>query len=192
MPLSTEKQAPPLDIVDINGKGVAIGTGKRMVLSFFREASCPFCNFRVYVLTNNFRNLAELGLDVVAVFSSEETEVRKFIAAQPRPFRIVADPQNTAHNTYQIQRSWWGKFRAMLVHMPALFAGLRLTRGAGVTTGNLLPADFLIDETGKLVEAYYGKDAGDHIPIERIELFAARGLAAKSKSAPLPNDLLTQ
>lgn len=186
MALSTEKQAPPLDIVDINGKAVAIGTGRRMVLSFFREASCPFCNFRVYVLTNNYRNLAELGLDVVAVFSSDEPEVRKFVAAQPRPFRIVADPDNTAHNTYQIQRSWWGKFRAMLLHMPALLAGLKITRGAGMTTGNMLPADFLIDENGKLVEAYYGKDAGDHIPIERIELFAARGLAAKNAAAPVP------
>jgi hypothetical protein len=39
-----------------------------------------------------------------------------------------------------------------------------------------MPADFLIDEEGRIVEAYYGSDAGDRIPMERIELFLARGL----------------
>jgi hypothetical protein len=48
---------------------------------------------------------------------------------------------------------------------------------AGMATENLMPADFLIDENDKLVEADYGSDAGDHIPIERIELFASRGMA---------------
>ena len=34
----------------------------------------------------------------------------------------------------------------------------------------------LAGETGKIVETWYGSDAGDRIPMERIELFAARGL----------------
>lgn len=41
------------------------------------------------------------------------------------------------------------------------------------------PADVLIDEHGNIVERYYGKDAGDHIPMERIELFAVRGIASR-------------
>ena len=38
-----------------------------------------------------------------------------------------------------------------------------------------MPADFLIDEQGYIVEAYYGEDAGDHIPFERIEQFLSIG-----------------
>lgn len=49
-----------------------------------------------------------------------------------------------------------------------------------MATGNLLPADFLIDEQGHVVETHCGRDAGDHIPIERIELFVARGLASRA------------
>jgi hypothetical protein len=30
-----------------------------------------------------------------------------------------------------------------------------------------------------VVETYYGEDAGDHIPMERIELFAVRGMASR-------------
>ena len=46
-----------------------------------------------------------------------------------------------------------------------------------------MPADFLIDEHGRIIEAYYGSDAGDRIPFERIELFLARGLMARTGAA---------
>ena len=35
----------------------------------------------------------------------------------------------------------------------------------------ILPADFLIDEEGKIVNTYYAKDIGDHIPFETIDQF---------------------
>ena len=72
----------------------------------------------------------------------------------------------------------WGKIRAMMLRLPALMSGMGMVGMRGMATGNLMPADFLIDEQGMVVETYYGKDVGDHIPMERIELFAARGLAS--------------
>jgi peroxiredoxin len=154
-----------------------------MLLSFFREASCPFCNFRVFELTHNYRSLSELGLDVVVVFSSDEDDIRRFIARQPRPFRMVADPDNTAHQHYGIESSFLGKLKAMMLRMPAMLRGMRMVGMAGMATGSLMPADFLIDEQGRLQEAYYGEDAGDHIPMERVELFAARGMASARAAA---------
>lgn len=50
-------------------------------------------------------------------------------------------------------------------------------------TGNLMPADFPIDEHGRIVEACYGSDAGDRIPLQRVELFLARGLMARTDAA---------
>jgi hypothetical protein len=32
-----------------------------------------------------------------------------------------------------------------------------------------MPADFLIDGHGRIVEAYYGRDAGDRMPLQRVE-----------------------
>jgi hypothetical protein len=46
-----------------------------------------------------------------------------------------------------------------------------------------MPADFLIDEHGYIVEAYYGGDAGDRIPFERVELFLAKGLLKRAQAA---------
>ena len=35
----------------------------------------------------------------------------------------------------------------------------------------------------KIIEAYYGRDAGDHIPFERVELFAARATLEARRAA---------
>ena len=35
-----------------------------------------------------------------------------------------------------------------------------------------LPADILIDENGKIVEAHYCKDTVDHLPIDRLISFS--------------------
>ena len=58
--------------------------------------------------------------------------------------------------------------------------GLRIVGLAGLRTNNLLPADFLIEEDGRIAECHYGSDAGDRIPFERVELFLARGLMQRA------------
>lgn len=161
------------------GKPVRIGEGRKMLLSLFREATCPFCNFRVYDLTNNYPGLSNLGLDIVVVFNSGPEDVRRFVARRPRPFRMIADPEGTAHRIFALESSMLGKLKAMLFRLPAMMRGMGMVGLRGMATGNLMPADFLIDERGTIVETYYGKDAGDHIPMERVELFAVRGLASR-------------
>lgn len=183
MKIQAPAQTPLITLVDIKGQPVQIGNGRRLLLSLFREASCPFCNFRVYDLTNNYPNLAHLGLDIVAVFKSDLNDINKFIAQRPRPFRMVADPEGKAHEAFDVSASMWGKIKAMMLRMPALMSGMGMVGMRGMTTGNLMPADFLIDENGIVVETYYGRDAGDHIPMERIELFAARGLTSRTSNA---------
>ena len=173
--------APALGLVDIYGEPITIGgAGRRTLLSFFRDAACPFCNFRIYELTTYQKSLAALGLDIVAVFNSTPAEVMRFVARQRRPFQIAADPTSNAHNTYGIERSFWRKIKAIVLRVPTLIKGLRIVGLAGLNTGNLMPADFLIDEHGRIIEAYYGSDAGDRIPFERVELFLARGLMART------------
>jgi peroxiredoxin len=177
MKLFAPAAAPALDLVDIYGKAIPLGgTGRRTLLSFFRDAACPFCNFRIYELTQHHEALAALGLDIVAVFGSSQAEVVRFVARHPRPFRVAADPVGASHARYGIERSLLRKIKAVVTRVPTLIRGLRIVGLAGLNTNNLMPADFLIDEEGRIVETYYGSDAGDRIPLERVELFLARGL----------------
>ncbi len=186
MRLRAPSPAPLISLVDIDQKRVPIGQGRRVVVSLFREASCPFCNFRVYELTHNHQALSSLGIDLVVVFHSTREDVARFIARQPRPFRMVADPDGQAHDAFGVDKSLWGKIKAMMLRMPALFRGMRLTGLRGTSSSTLMPADFLIDEYGEVVETYYGSDAGDHIPIERLVRFATNSIASHS-----PAELVT-
>ena len=176
MRLLAPTQAPVLDLVDVRGQPIRIGgNGRLTLLSFFRDAACPFCNFRIYELTSRHAELSAQGLEIVAVFSASQVDVLRFAGHRPRPFPLAADPTSTAHEVYGIQRSLWRKLKAIVTRMPTLLKGMRLVGLAGLNTSNLMPADFLIDERGRIIEAYYGSDAGDRIPLERIEQFLQRG-----------------
>jgi thioredoxin-dependent peroxiredoxin len=182
MRLNAPSKAPLLHFVDIYGQRVTLGDGRRTLLCFFRDAACPFCNFRIYELTQHHAALSALGLDIVAVFTSTPEAVQRFVARKPRPFAVVADPTSHAHELYGIERSFWRKLKAIVTRVPTLLKGLRIVGWAGFRTNNLMPADFLIDEEGRIVEAYYGGDAGDRIPFERVEVFLARGLIARASA----------
>ena len=125
-----------------------------------------------------------MGLDIVAVFTSSPEEVKRFVSRHPRPFPVVADPSSSAHNIYGIESSLWRKIKAIVTRVPTLLKGLRLVGLAGLNTTNLMPADFLIDEDGNVAEAYYGSDAGDHIPFARVEAFLARRRLPVSEAKP--------
>jgi len=174
MRLNVPASAPRLEMTDIYDQPVSIGNSqRRTLLCFFRG---------IYELTRHHADLARLGLDIVAVFSSSPDAVKRFVARQPRPFQVVADPSSKAHTLYGIERSFWRKLKGIVTRVPTLLKGMRIVGLAGLNTSNLMPADFLIDEQGRIIDAYYGDDAGDHIPFERIELFIARGLLQRHRA----------
>jgi len=174
MRLSTRERAPRIDLVDIHGQPVSLGrpTGRRQLVSFFRDAACPFCNFRIYELTQQHEALSRQGVDIVAVFTSDVDAVKRFITRTPRPFTVIADPSSSAHAAYHVERSLLGKLKAITTRVPTLLRGLRMVGLAGLNTTNLLPADFLVDEHGHIAQAWYGRDAGDRIPFDRVHAFA--------------------
>ena len=88
--------------------------GRRTLLSLFRDAACPFCNFRIYELTGHHHALSSLGLNVIAVFQSSPAAVRRFVARQPRPFRVVAEPLGETHDLYGLEYSLWRKLKAIV------------------------------------------------------------------------------
>lgn len=172
--LKPSQPFPELSLTDIHGKPLQAPTGRKLLVSLFREASCPFCNIRVYELTQHHRKLKSLNLDIVAVFQSSEADVKRFIARQPRPFRSVADPAGKMHRQLGGKNSLMGKMKAMMLRAPGMMRGLSMVGLAGMKSSNAMPMDILVDEFGRVVTAYYGRDAGDHIPVTRILAFALR------------------
>lgn len=185
MRLRSPDIAPKLSLADADGKTIVIGgaRAKRTLLCFFRDPACPFCNFRIYQLTSHHQQLASHGLEIIALFSATTEDVKRFVVQHPRPFPVIADPTSAAYDAYHVEHSRFAKLKAIVTRLPTLLKGLRLVGLAGLKTNNVVPADFLIDEEGRIIEAYYGRDAGDHIPFERVELFAARALLQPDRAA---------
>jgi peroxiredoxin len=148
--------------------------GKPFMLSFFRFASCPFCNLRVHELVKK-HDLLPADFKIVAVFDSTLHNLQQHAGKHHAPFPILADEHNTYYQLYDIEHSVLGVAKGMVLRMPKMLYGMfgkgyiPLTIGGSMTT---MPADFLVDRQGIIREAYYGKDEGDHLAFERIREFA--------------------
>ena len=176
MRLNAPKPAPDFEAIDIYGNPVRLCDfkGRRVMLSFFRDAACPFCNLRVYELSHHYKDWQNQGLEIIAFFRSSPEDIRHYVAKYPRPFTIVGDEEMTVYDRYGVEHSLRGAVRGMLLRMPrmmrAMFKGF-LPHMRGDQT--LIPADFLIDEQGQIRAVYYGRDIGDHIPLGFIKSFVS-------------------
>ena len=162
---------PTIDNSEFNIDAVS---GKRYLLSFYRFASCPFCNLRIHSLVQNYDELPD-NFEMIAIFDSPLDNLQRYSAGHHAPFPILADEENTYYRKFGVRRSLLGVLKGAILRMPtvlyAMFAKgyIPWTVKGSMTT---MPLDILVDERGIVQSAYYGKDEGDHMPIERIKSFA--------------------
>lgn len=175
--LSAGDRAPSFTVIALGGGDVSLQDfrEKRLLLSFFRYGSCPLCNLRMSFLIEAYPRLHIAGLEMVAVFESPPDVLRETVGRQRIPFPVIADPHRTLYKRYRVTPSLFGYVRGALrfsAFREAFRKGFHLGRVDGAITQ--LPAEFLINEDGVIVRAYYGKDIGDHLPLDEIETWAAR------------------
>ena len=171
MRIQPGQAAPEFEVEDIFGNPISLShfKEKKLLLSFYRYASCPLCNLRVHRLIEQYPNFKSKGLHLLAFFQSPHESIRKYVGRQEAPFPIIADPDHEAYRAYGVETSW-----------PAFFKGsLRLitvtsAAGKGFFPGkmegkkSLVPADFLIGPDLLVKKAYYGSDIADHMPVQEI------------------------
>ena len=149
--------------------------GKPFMLSFFRFASCPFCNLRVHELVQRFDEFGD-NFTVVAVFDSPLDNLIRHAEGHNAPFAILADESNQYYREYGIGHSVSGMLKGMFLRMPKLVKGMFKGYLPTIIKGSLttMPADFLIDQAGIIQVAYYGKDARDHLSTEQVIEFSKK------------------
>ncbi len=141
----------------------------KILLSFFRGASCPFCNLRVNQLIGRYSEFEKKGIGIITVFAASKDEISAYAGKQNAPFPIIADPSLTLYKKYGVEESPLGMFKTMMdppKMMRVLFSGFFNLKS--ITDRPIVPADFLIDAEYQFHRIHYGKDFGDHIPIEEI------------------------
>ena len=174
MRMAEGQPARDFQVEDIFGNPVALKdyAGKRLMLSFYRYASCPLCRLRISELIAHHPLFQEKGLSMLVFLESPRESILKHVGKQGIPFPIIADPKRHIYRLYGVESSWVGYARGML-RFSSIFKAFRKGFLPGKMEGEkaLLPADFLIGQDLTIQKAYYGKDIGDHLPTEEIERF---------------------
>ncbi|MES2919430.1 MAG: peroxiredoxin-like family protein [Pseudomonadota bacterium] len=172
MKLSPGAPAPIFSLPDLHGQATGLQQyrGRKLLLSFYRYASCPFCNLRVHQLSQLAPAWQARGLDLVAVFQSPRESILEHAGKEARPFAILPDPGRGLYRAYGVEGSWGGFLKGSL-QVGKLTAALKQGFLPGKMEGdiNMVPADFIIGEDGRVLVAYYGRDISDHLPVEVIE-----------------------
>ncbi|MDH5185361.1 MAG: redoxin domain-containing protein, partial [Gammaproteobacteria bacterium] len=147
--------------------------GKKLLLSFYRYASCPFCNLRIHTLGQQAERFRRQGLEMVAVFQSSAEQVKKYAGKEETPFIIIADEQRDLYQLYGVETSWWGFTKAFIIRLPDLVRTCLQGNMPGRMDNELnrMPADFLINEKGHIEIAYFGNDIGDHLPLHDLKQY---------------------
>lgn len=169
--------APAFEATDIRDRGISLENyrGRKVMLSFYRYASCPLCNLRISELLEKQASWKADGLDLIAVFQSPKESIDHYAGKQGIPFPVIADPRRKLYDMYGVHADLL-KFAASALHPEKLLQAAKKGFLPGKVENKvaMIPADFLIDESGKIFLAYYGKDASDHLDASVIESFIRR------------------
>lgn len=166
-------------VYDIYGRKIHLEEfkGKKVLLSFFRNTVCPFCNLKIYQL-NRIKNELNAGnLEMIFVFDSNEQVIRNSSLHNGlSPIYLVSDVEKDLYHLYGVEESFLKVMSSMLgknfnfYMKEAKRLGLDLKSKEEKNT-LVIPADFLIDEHQVIHTAYYGKTMQDSLSMEKIREF---------------------
>jgi thioredoxin-dependent peroxiredoxin len=171
---------PALDFTatDIYGKQVKLSEfkGKKIILSFYRNVSCPFCNRRVHQIMGNNVKLTNTGVQLVFLFESSNEKLKSSVFHQGiSPWPLIGDPDKKVYRSYGVENSTLKMMKTMIVS--SVGQAKKDTKELNLpedkdASMNLIPADFFIDENFKIVKAHYGRHLDDHVNIEELKAYA--------------------
>ncbi|MFQ3576220.1 MAG: redoxin domain-containing protein [Cytophagales bacterium] len=176
MKLSKSRIAPDFAAIDVHGKEFKLSyhKGKKIVLSFFRNVGCPFCNRRVHQLMGMKLRPEDANTVVVCLFESSNEKLRSSVMMDfVAPWPLVGNHEKNIYKMNGVEES----FTKLLVSAFVANAGQARTyiNNLGIehpkdpdSSNSLMPADFLIDEQFTIQHGHYGKHIDDHIDFNLI------------------------
>jgi peroxiredoxin Q/BCP len=129
--LEEGNKAPAFKGKDQNGNSISLADfkGKKVVLYFYPEDDTPTCTIQACNLRDNYLLLKKEGFTILGISPDEEKKHKKFEKKFDLPFTLIADPNHTIIDKYEV----WGEKQLY----GRKYMGLHRTT-------------FLIDESGKI------------------------------------------
>jgi peroxiredoxin len=183
--MSTGDTIAPRVLTTIGSEAVPIPDPQRLVhLQFRRYAGCPICNLHLRSIARRHDSIQAAGIHEVAVFHSAAEDMLPHQG--DLPFAVVADPERLLYAEFGVEashralthpRAWTTPLKPSAY--PVVLRGLRNGGSPGPRHGETvlgLPADFLIDPTGRVIALRYGQHANDQWSVDELIELALRAI----------------
>jgi len=145
---------PALELLDQEGNTVKLADfqGKKVLLFFYPKALTPGCTKQACSVRDARTELAELGVAALGISPDPVALQKKFDAKHSLGFPLLSDPDHAVAQAYGVwgEKSMYGK----------KYEGI--SRSA-----------FLIDEQGRLIQAFYKVSPEQTVPLARAALARA-------------------
>ena len=99
-------KAPHFSAIDQDGEKIALGDfdGKKLILYFYPKDNTSGCTAEACSLRDGYKELLEMGFNVVGVSPDNEASHRKFMEKYSLPFPLIADTEKEIAAAYGV----WG------------------------------------------------------------------------------------
>ncbi len=166
--------APSFMVKDIEGNSHSIEQykGKKILLSFYRNAACPVCNLRFHQLEEERKYFQEKGIVLLAVYESSAENLKNYVDTNHYFQKLIANPSADLYELYGVEESRGKIIKGVMngaIKKSKKGKKLYSTKVEKDGSTNRIAADFLINEEGNIIVAYYGNYLGDRMPIYLIK-----------------------
>ena len=126
--LNKGDKAPEISLPAINGSTFEMSSmkGRRVILTFFRFSSCPFCNIRIDRIIKRWEEFPDDTV-IVGIFDAQIDELSRRMSKRGAPFTIVADETYRHFNENGVEKSYarfmWGAIRSPITMILATLKG---------------------------------------------------------------------
>jgi peroxiredoxin len=147
-------------------------------LQLRRFAGCPVCNLHLRSIAQRHGDIVRAGIEEVVVFHSPQDELRRHVDDAGLPFAVVADPDKRLYRELGAEsrrrglltpRALWAIARGLARSTWAIIRGRERPPALVPHGGRFgLPAEFLLDPSGRIVACKYGSDIYDQWSVDEL------------------------
>lgn len=143
--LEKGKKAPAFSLLDQDGKNVKLSdfSGKKLLIYFYPRADTPGCTKQSCSVSEALPRFSKLSIQAIGISPDDPKEQKKFDEKYALKFPLLSDADHTVAEAYGA----WGTKTSF-----------------GQTQEGIVRSSFLLDESGRVLQAWYGVKPEETVP----------------------------
>ena len=158
-------------------------------IQFRRFAGCPICHTHLRSFVRRHAEIEAAGIREVVFFHTGAEELWEY--TDELPFDVIADPGKRLYRKFGVEAgrrallrpgAWWSIMRSVVPTVIGVLRKRILPPPSQPEGGRFgLPADFLVEASGRIRAVKYGEHANDQWSVDELLKLAAVGPDAGRK-----------